>query len=105
MLKLQRNQLKSVNKDELIDAILGADADDAASSARQDAKLDKIVKELSDLRTVITSSENSSKTQIKELTDVIKKQSEIILQHQLVLEQIDRKNRVNNLVLFGIPNE
>ena len=103
LLKLQRNQLKNVNKDELIDAILAAD--DAVSNARHDAKLDKIVKDLTDLRTFITSSENSSKAQIKELTDVITKQSEIILQHQLVLEQIDRKNRENNLVLFGIPNE
>ena len=102
--KLQRNQLKGVNKDEIIDAILAAE-DDAAVSARQDSKLDQIVKELEELRTIISSQENSAKVQIKELTDVIKKQSEVILQHQLFLEQLDRKNRENNLVLFGIPDE
>ena len=104
MRKLQRNQLKSVNKDEIIDAILAAD-DDAAVSARHDSKLDQIMKELTELRSIISSHENSAKVQINELTDVIKKQSEVILQHQLFLEQLDRKNRENNLVLFGIPDE
>ena len=32
------------------------------------------------------------------------KQSEIILQHQLFLEQLDRQKRETNLVLFGIPD-
>ena len=57
--KLQRNQLKSVNKDDIIDAILAAD-DDAAVSARHDSKLDQIMKELTELCTIISTHENSS---------------------------------------------
>ena len=54
---------------------------------------------------MITSSESDSKEKIKELTETIEKQSEILLQHQLFLEQLDRQKRETNLVLFGVPEE
>ena len=103
--KLQRTQFTKVTKEELIDAIFASDDGSAVVSARQDEKLDKIMKELTELRTTIASSDDVYKAQIKELTETVAKQTGIILQHQLVLEQLDRQKRETNLVLFGIPDE
>ena len=100
--KLQKTQFAGVTKQEIVDAILAAGEDDATNT---NEKLDKIARELTELRAIITASESESKAKIKELTEVVTKQSEIILQHQLFLEQLDRRNREKNLVLFGVPDE
>ena len=63
------------------------------------------MRELTDLRALITSSENVYKAQIKELTETVSRQTVIISQHQLFLEQLDRQKREANLVFFGIPDE
>ena len=103
--KLQKNQFNKITKEELIDAILDTDEEEISTGARQEEKLDLIVSELADLRHMITSSENDSKAKIKELTETIERQSEIILQHQLFLEQLDRQKRETNSVLLGVPEE
>ena len=53
---------------------------------------------------MITTSENEPKLQIKELNETIIKQSEMIVQHQLFLKQLDRQKRETNIVLFGISD-
>ena len=103
--RLQKHQFSKITKEELIDAIMAANEEDVASRARQEEKLDLIMKDLSDLRQTIVASENDSKGRIKELTETIEKQSEIIFHHQLFLEQIDRQKRETNLVFFGVPDE
>ena len=56
--RLQKNQFTRVTKEELIDAILAPDSNDTTVSARQDEKLDLVVKELAELKCMITISEN-----------------------------------------------
>ena len=85
-------------------AILTQDSNDTTVSTQQDEKLDLVVKELAELKCMITTSENESKPQKKEFKDTIIKQSEIIVQHQFFLEQLDRQKRETNIVLFGIPD-
>lgn len=102
--KLQRHQINKVNKEELIDAILSASNDEASAQSRQDEKLDLIVKELAGMRKMFESSERESVARIKEMTETIEKQSAVIMQHQLFLEQLDRTKRETNLVLFGVPD-
>ena len=103
--KLQKHQFSRVTKEELIDAIMSANEDDVIARPRQEEKLDLIVKDLAELRQMIMASENDSKRRIKELTETIEKQSEILFQHQLFLEQLDRQKRETNLVLFGVPDD
>ena len=96
--RLQKKQFTRATKEELIDAILAPDSNDTTVSARQDEKLDLVVKELAELKHMITTSENEPKLQIKELKETIIKQSEIIVQHQLFLEQLGRQKREINIV-------
>lgn len=103
--KLQRNQLKSINKDELIDAILSASDEDAGPSARLEARLADISKDLADLKRGIMSSEGDINKKLKEMQERIDTQASIILQQQKFLEGIDRKERENNLVMLGVPDE
>ncbi|KAK7083438.1 hypothetical protein SK128_022800, partial [Halocaridina rubra] len=103
--KLQKNQFTRITKEQLIDAILAANEEKVSPRTRQEEKLDLIVNELAELRRMIASSESDSKAKIKELTETIEKQSEIHLQHQLFLEQLDRQKRETNLVLLGVPEE
>lgn len=49
--------------------------------------------------------ENENKANIKDMAETIEKQSAIIMQHQLFMEQMDRQKRETNLVLFGVPDE
>ena len=72
---LQKKQFTRATKEELIDAILAPDSNDSTVSAWQDEKLDLVVKELAELKCMITTSENESKLQIKELKETIIKQS------------------------------
>lgn len=103
--KLQKHQFNNITKAELIDAILSAGNDDATLMERQDQKLNRILEELTDIRSKMMEAENETKTKIKELNDIIEKQSSIIMQHQLFMEQVDRQKRETNLVMFGLPEE
>lgn len=49
--------------------------------------------------------ENENKARIKDLAETIEKQSAIIMQHQLSMEQVDRQTRETNVILFGVPDE
>ena len=103
--KLQRHQFNKVTKEELIDAILTGGDDGTTLAARQDEKLDRIMEELTDMRRMMVAAQEESKARITELENTVKKQSEIIMQHQLFLEQLDRQKRETNLVLFGMPDD
>ncbi len=103
--KLQKHQLNKITKEELIEAILTTEGEEARLIARHDEKLDKIMDELADMRRMIAADQDENKAKIKDLTDTIKKQSEIILHHQLFMEHLDRQKRETNIVLFGIPDE
>lgn len=103
--KLQKHQFNRVTKEELIDAILSADDDGGAWMAKQDEKLNKILEELTDIRCRMVETDNENKARIKDMAETIEKQSAIIMQHQLFLEQVDRQQRETNVVMFGVPDE
>ena len=89
--KLQRNQFNNVTKQDLIDAILLTVDNAIGFSTQQNEKLDLVVRELAEVKSIVTKSEQESKAQINELKETIRIQSEIIVQHQLFLEQLDRQ--------------
>lgn len=103
--KLQRTQLKSINKDDLIDAIMSAGDGDVAVGSRLEEQLTTIARELTELRQTITSSERSVDKRLAEMQEKIDKQAAIIMQQQLFLENIDRKERERNLVVLGVPDD
>ncbi len=103
--KLQRHQFNKVTKEELIDAILSKDDDETTLMAKQDEKLNRILEELTDIRCKMLEAENENKVKIREMAETIEKQSAIIMQHHLFMEQVDRQKRETNIVLFGVPDE
>ena len=88
--KLQKHQFNRVTKEELIDAILSADDDETTLMAKQDEKLNRILEELTDIRCKMVEADNENKAKIKDMAETIEKQSAIIMQHQLFMEQMDR---------------
>lgn len=88
--KLQRNQFNKVTKDKLIDAILSADDVGETWMEKQDEKLKRILEELADIWCKMAEGENENKARIKDMAEKIERQSAIIMQHQLFMEQVDR---------------
>ncbi|MPC49971.1 hypothetical protein E2C01_043788 [Portunus trituberculatus] len=73
--------------------------------AKQDEKLNRILEELTHMRRKMVEADNENKAKMKDMAETIEKQSTIIMQHQLFMEQMDRQMRETNLVLFGVPDE
>lgn len=103
--KMNRSQIKNLTKDDLIDSILSAVDVDVGVMARLEERLLTITTELSELRRSITSSVSSTNKKLVEMEERIGKQADIIMQQQLFLEKIDRKERETNLVVLGVPDE
>ncbi len=99
--KMQRNQLKSVNKDELIESILSFQEDVALQTVT--SKLDTLMNEMSDLKKTIATQDSTVLKKITELKSQVDRQAEIIAKQQRYLEMIDRKERECNLVITGVP--
>ena len=102
--KLQRNQLKAITKDDLIEAILTTESGSEVA-ARLEDRLTSIANELAGLRQAITNSETAVNNKMAEMQQNLDKQGEIIMKQQLFLEQIDRKERETNMVILGVPDE
>lgn len=100
---MQRNQLKSVNKDELIESILSFQEDVALQTVT--SKLDTLMNEMSDLKKTIATQDSTVLKKITELKSQVDRQAEIIAKQQRYLEMIDRKERECNLVITGVPDE
>lgn len=103
--KLQRNQLKSINKDELIDVILSSKGSDMEAITRLEDRLLSVANELAGLKQVITNSETAVDKKLQEMQQKVDRQAEIIMKQQQFLEQIDRKERETNIVVLGVPDE
>lgn len=106
--KLRRKpnkQTKAIKKDELIDSILSAEDVDVGSVAHLEEKLATIATELGEIKRSIASSETATHKMIMEMEQTIDKQANIIMQQQLFLEDIDRKNRETNLVVLEVPDD
>ena len=99
---MQRTQLKSVTKDELIESILSS-KNDALHTVT--TKLDVLMNDVADLKKTIESKDNTLHAKIKELQSQVDKQAEIITNHQRFLENIDRKEQECNLIITGVLDE
>ena len=103
--RMQKHQLKTINKDELIESILAyQEPSDSVTKALED-RLSVICTEITDIKQSIVSPESAFNKKISELQMRIDKQDEIIKHQQLFLEHLDRKDRESNVVLLGIPDE
>lgn len=102
--KMQRNQLKQVTKDELIDSILASGEEEGSFKALND-KLGVVMAEVAEMKKANTSAESSLTKKFTELQTQIDKQAEIISTQQRFLEMIDRKEREANIVVLGVPDE
>lgn len=93
-----------MTKDDLIDSILSADPDqDTLQVITQ--QLTTLRTEITALKDTFTSPESAINKRITELQEQVNKQAEIITKQQRFLENIDRKERECNLVLYGVPDE
>ena len=103
--QMQRAQLKSINKDVLIDCILASRDTDETTGQELDGKLAQIVSDLADLKRSITAPESTINQKLMNMQAQIDKQSEIIAQHQLFFERVDRRERETKLIVFGVPED
>lgn len=102
---MQRGQLARINKEELIDTILAAQAEGTPALRALDEKLSAVMAEVAELRTALTSPESFFTKKFTELQTKIDKQAEIIASQQRFLEMLDRKEREMNVVVLGLPDE
>ena len=105
LIKMQRNQLKSVNKDELIDAILSADDTYVVMATRIEVQLSNVAKELNELRQTTANSEDRVNKKLTEMQEKIDKQASIISEQQLFFESVDMKQGETNIVITGVPDD
>ena len=73
--RMQRNQLKAVSKDELIDSILSSREEGMATVT---SKLDILVNEIADFKKTIVCRNNTFNEKISELQSQVDKQADII---------------------------
>ncbi len=104
--KIPRGQLARINKDELIDSILAAqDTEESPMLKAMDAKLSNVMAEVAELKAAVTSPDSFITRKFKEMEGKISKQAEIISQQQRFLEVLDRREREDNVVVLGLPDE
>lgn len=103
--RMQKNQLKSITKDDLIDAILTPEEPSANIIRMLEDRLSTISKELMELRKAISSPDSAVNKKIEELQSRTDRQANIIMHQQLYLENLDRKERESNLIVLGVPDE
>ena len=103
--KLYQNQLNAIRKEDLIQSILSAPEPVEDASHEVMSKLSALVIEVAEIRKSLTSPDNPINKQVQRLQEQVSRQQEVIARQQSFLEDIDRKLRECNLLLFGIPEE
>ena len=103
--RMPRGQLEKVKKEDIIESILAANGNDDGALGRVEARLDKLIVENGALRQAFTVFEEANNRKIQEMQIKFDKQAEIIMKQQMFLEGIDRKERENNLVVLGVPED
>ncbi len=81
--KLQCTQLKSINKDDIIDTILSGGDADISPTSRLEERLSSTASELADLRQVTTSSVTNTNKKLEDMQKELDKQADIITKQQL----------------------
>lgn len=99
------NKLSRINKEELIDTIIAAQDDEIPVLTVVNEKLNAVMAEVAELKTVLTSPGSFVTKKFEELQGKIDKQAEIIANQQRFLEMLDRREREMNVVVMGLPEE
>ena len=102
---LPKAQIQKINKDDIIDIIIAAKESGDGSLSRVEERLDALFHEMSALRQTVSNFEDSSKKKLQEMQAKLDKQADIIMAHQMFLENIDRKGREDHLIVFGVPED
>lgn len=103
--KMQRNQLSRMTKEDLIESILTAPAANDGQLLEVTNKLHTLVTEVAELRKAVVAPDSGINKRINELQTQVNKQAEIISKQQLYFEYLDRKERENNIIITGVPDE
>lgn len=102
---MQRAQLKTINKDILIESILASKDGDLGTVSVLEDRLTAIANELSELKRAISSPESDINKKLAEMQSQMNKQAEIIAHQQRFLEVADRRERETRLVVMGVPDD
>ena len=103
--KLQRNQLTRLTKEELIESILTVPEPNEGLVRNLTEKVNELVSETADLKQTITAPDSFINKMYDELQRQVDKQADIIAKQQRYLEFLDRKERENNIIITGVPEE
>ena len=103
--KMQRSQLVRINKENLIESILAAP--DPSETLVKDLmeRLNALATEVKELRKEVAAPDSYIHRRYDELKAQVDKQADIIAKQQHYLEVLDRKERENNLIVTGVPDE
>ena len=103
--KMPRTQLARINREELIESILAAP--DPSERFVQDLmeRLNTLAKEVKELRKRVAAPDSYINKRYDELKAQVDKQANILAKQQRYLKILDRKERENNLIVTGVPNE
>lgn len=103
--KMPRTQLVRINKEDLIESILAAP--DPSEGIVQDMmdKLNELASEVKELRKEVAAPDSYINKRYDELKVQVDKQADILAKQQCYLEVLDRKERENNLIVTGVPDE
>ena len=102
---MPKTQIQKISKEDIIDIIVAAKGADDGSLSRVATRLDTLFPEMTALRQTVTNFESTTNKKLQEMQLKLDKQSGIIMQHQMFLENIDREKRQNHLVVFGVPED
>ena len=104
---MSREKFKKLNKDDLFDIIMAAQDDDDETPILRalDTKLNNVMAEMAEMKAAMTSPDSFFARKCKELEGKINKQADIISQQQRFLEMLDKKEREDNVVILGLPDE
>ncbi len=107
LLGLNKCQLNDIRKKDLVESLLAARTQDEPIQAVY-TQLTALLKEVSELKSAITSPDGVVCTINKKVSDLqnqVEKQPEIISHQQRYLEVLDKEEQENNIVLLGFPDD
>lgn len=103
--KLPRNQLTRLTKEDLIESILTRPEPNEDFVRDLTDKMNKLVSEVAEIKQAITAPDSFINKRYDELQRQVDQQADIIAKQQRYLEFLDRKERENNVVITGVPDE
>ena len=103
--RMQRSQLTRINKEDLIESILATpDANEGLVQSLME-RMNELVSDVKELTKAVTAPDSHINKRLHEMQAQVDKQAEILEKQQRYLEILDRKERQNNLIVTGVPDE